>query len=182
MGETDYGNVRRRVKQKNLEFTIKGLYKVPHGDGMLIVSRSPFGPNSFENNIKEMCGHYSHPETGKVISFRAPTTAESISVAAFDFDNGNDISRPYWLQLGYIVRTSEGIVANPPKNLSGKPIVDEKILKSYIDKSEEIDRVRFYDGKDAKDFGFAPYETFDMAFITTLIPINMEKVMVYLES
>ena len=54
---------------------------------------------------------YYHPQTGEVITFREPTTAESILIASYDLDNRtrSRIFSKIWLQAGRIVRTSEGV-------------------------------------------------------------------------
>ncbi len=147
------------IKAKKLEFPQIDLLRVPHKKGILTVVHPAFGSNYFEANVAKMQQDYSHPQTGKRISFREPTTSESISAAAYDFKNlaKLKILIPN-LQTGYIVRTSEGVFANPPKDNQRIPIIDEKILEFYLNKSEKINGI--YLGEN--DFGFAPHETFEM--------------------
>lgn len=155
--ETRYGIIKSKM-----EFPIRNLLVVPHGDKDLAVSYPAFGPGYFKGNIQEMQKSYSHPVTEERISFREPTTSESISVAAYDFGNiaKPQIFDPIWFQLGYIVKTSEGVFANPPKDPQGRPITDEQTLKSFLNKAEKVNGIWLYNREDARDFGFAPYETF----------------------
>ncbi len=146
------------IKTKKPEFPQRDLLKVPHGKGILTVAYPAFGTDYFGTNVGEMQKDYSHPQTGKRISFREPTTFESISAAAYDFEN---LAKPKifdsrWLQIGYIVRTSEGVFVNPPRDKEGN-IINEKILKSYLNNSKKVNGI--YLGEN--DFGFAPYETFE---------------------
>ena len=95
------------------------------------------------------------------ISFREPTTAESISAAAYDFEKTKkEIFDPRWLQLGRIVRTSEGVFANPPEDAERNPVISEQVLKSHLNGAEKINGIWLYNGQDSRDFGFAPYESF----------------------
>ncbi len=146
------------IKSKQPEFPARELLVVPHNGKSLVVSYPAFGPNYFKSNIQEMQKAYSHPQTGRGISFTEPTTSESISAAAYDFENlaKPQIFDPSWLQLGYIVRTSEGVFANPPKDSKGNLVIDEQTLKKYLDKAEKANGIYFL----KNDFGFAPYETF----------------------
>jgi len=155
MEKTKYGIIKAKFPQRD-------LLRVPHKEDSLIVGFLAFGPDYFESNIEKMQKVYSHPRTRKKISFREPTTSESISAAAYDFEN---IAKPQIfdskeLQAGRIVKTSEGVFVNPPKDAQGNPIIDEQILKSYLNKSMEVNGIWLYNGEDARDFGFAPYETF----------------------
>jgi hypothetical protein len=144
------------------------------GDRNLTASFDAFGPDSFDGNVAKMIKLYTYPETppypkplaGEVISFREPTSAESILVASYDFrnrakpqifdENMPQIPDSNWLQLGRIVRTSEGVFANVPKYAQGKPIADEKILKSLLSADRKVNGIWLLDN----DFGYAPYETF----------------------
>lgn len=155
------------IEAKRLESPPIDLLRVPHRKGILTVAHPAFGPDYFEDNIKEMQKDYSHPETGKKISFKEPTISQSILAVTPGFGSGEEVDakrdifdNPDWLQIGRIVRTSEGIFTNPPKNTRGKKIIDEKILKSFLNKCKKINEIWLYDGKDALDFGFAPYGTF----------------------
>ncbi len=134
------------------------LLKIPHKDGDLIVSFPAFGPNTFSANITEMQGDYSHSKELPKISFKEPTTSKSISAAVYDFENlaKPQIFDPRWLQLGRIVRTSEGVFVNPPKDEQGNSIINEKILKSYLNKTKKINNIYIC----KNNLGFAPYETF----------------------
>ena len=114
MEETEYGI----IEANNQKFPLRSLLRVPHKDEELIVSYPAFGPNTYSNNLKEMGKVYYHSKELPKISLKEPTTSKSISAAAYDFANlaKPQIINPKWLQLGYIVRTSEGVYANPPKD------------------------------------------------------------------
>lgn len=157
MGKTKYG-----ITKAHLPPT-RDLLRVPHKEGILTLAYSTFGPNTYRKNLETMSGNYSHPQTGKRISFREPTTSESISAAVYDFENlvKPKIFDSRWLQIGYIVITPEFVVANPPKNTQGNPISDEQTLKSYLNKSKKVNGIWLYNGENARDFGVAPYETFE---------------------
>jgi hypothetical protein len=136
------------------------------GDRNFISSLDAFEQDTYFKNIEEMQRTYYHPQTLKKISFREPTTAESILVASYDFKPRikEKILKRRWLQLGRMVRTPEGIFVNPPKD-GGATITDEKILKSYLNgvKPIKAGKGKIYivpNSRNLKDFGFAPYETF----------------------
>lgn len=128
------------------------------GARSLVTSLDAFGPNSFNQNVAEMQKQYSHPDTGEIIRFIEPTSAESILVASYDFAKRAKpkIFDPRWLQLGRIVRTSEGVYANVPKDAQGAPIADEQVLKSFLKADKKVNGIWLLDN----DFGYAPYETF----------------------
>lgn len=154
MVETQYGIIKATPS-----LPARDLISVPHKKGILVVSYPAFGPDNYSNNLKEMQRQYSHSKELPKISFREPATSESISAAAYDFKNRvkPEIFDPRWLQVGRIVRTSEGVFANPPVDKQGNPITDEKTLKSILNKSEKVNEIYLSDN----DFGFAPYETFN---------------------
>jgi len=155
------------IKAKKPKFPQTDLLRVPHKGGILTLAYPAFGPDYFEDNIQEMQKFYSHPETGEKISFKEPTTSQSILAVTPGFGSGEEVDAkrdifddPDWLQVGRIVRTSEGVFANPPKDKQGNPIIDEQTLKSYLNNSKKVNGIWLYNGEDARDFGFAPYETF----------------------
>ncbi len=132
------------------------LVSVPHGNGELVTGWPAFFLDSF-NDASKMRNSSRHPQTGEVISFRLPTIAESISVVAYKFVELIK-SRPlahYWLNLGLIVRTPEGIIANPSVNDVLGQITDAS-LKRQIDTARRVNGIYLGD----KDFGFAPFESF----------------------
>ncbi|MDO8459489.1 MAG: hypothetical protein Q7S74_00100 [Nanoarchaeota archaeon] len=163
MTSTQYGIIE--VKQP--EHPPRSLLVVPHENNNLIVGFPAFGPGTYSGNQNSMQKSYSHPQTGERISFTPATTAQSISAAAYDFKNlaKPQIFDPQWLQLGYILRTSEGVFVNLPKDKQGNVITDEAILKSHLNgiKPIRIGKSDIYIASNTeklKDFGFAPYETF----------------------
>ena len=145
--ETKYGI----IEQVGPQFPVRKLLVVRHRGGDLTVSYPAFGPNTYKGNLEEMSKDYSHPQTGKRISFNPATTSESISAAAWNFKElaKREIFDPRWLQLGYLIRTQDGVFTNTKE-------LDEKVLKSYLDKAEKVNGIYFIDDKTA----FAPYETF----------------------
>ncbi len=162
--------------QKQPEFPVRRLLIVPHQERALVVSRDAFGPNTLNNNVVEMQKSYCYPNTREVISFREATTSESISATVYDFARiaKPEILNPKWLQAGRIVRASEGVWANPPKDAEGKFITDEKTLKSFLSRAKpvKVGKGNIYivsngeimgpDGKPLKDFGYAEYGTFGL--------------------
>jgi len=155
MTDKEYGVIEE--KQIQPKFPVRTLLRVPHKQGSLIVSRNAFGPNYFKDNIAEMQKSYCYPNTREVISFRKPTTAESISAAAYNFENfaKPEIFDPRWFQAGYMVRTQEGVFVNPLGS-KGVPITDEKTLKSLLKSDRKVNGIYLLDN----DMGFAPYDSF----------------------
>lgn len=157
MAKTAYGIVKATKLLPE-----RDLFRVPHKKGTLIVGFPAFGPNTYLDNIQEMQKSYSHSRELPKISFRNQTTAESISVAAYDFEN---LAKPQifdskWLQAGYIVRTSQGVFANPPKDKQGNIVSDEKKLTLLLNgvKPIKVCQGKVYLGEN--DFGFADYNSF----------------------
>ena len=140
-------------------FPARDLLRVSHRRGHLVVSSHPFGPDIYLNNVGEMQKIYTHSDKCTRFSFREPTTSESISAATCYFGNVTKSQIPFswgWLQLGWIVRASEGVFANPLKDAQGNPITDERVLKSFLNGFEKVRGIYLC----KNDFGFAPYETF----------------------
>jgi len=147
------------INEPKTEFPVRKLLK----QGDVVVGYPAFGPNWYSNNLQEMQTSYSHPLTGEKITFREPTTRESIVAAAYNFAElaKPQIFDPRWLQAGRVVRTSDGVYANVPKDEQGKPITDTDTLKAMLKDTNKI-KVRnghVYLGKN--DFGFAEYSTFE---------------------
>ena len=137
----------------------RDLLVVPHRGRELVVSHPAFGPDTYANNVAEMGKPYTHSAESPAISFREPTTSESISASAYEFPTRAkpEIFDPRWLQAGRIARTSEGVFANQPRN------VDEKTLKSYLAKARNVNGIWLLPNgaiEGVQDFGFAPYESF----------------------
>jgi hypothetical protein len=153
-----YGIIEETQEQP--KFPVRTLLRVPHQDLAegLVVSREVFGANTLRGNITEMAKNYCYPNTREVISFREPTTSESISAAAFDFNKMAklEIFNTTWLQAGFIVRTSEGVYATTK-------ITDEAKLKGLRDKAKKVNGIWILENgqvEGVQDFGFAPYESF----------------------
>ena len=163
MTETQYGRIKAEERPKLPDVD---LVLVPHGSEDLLVAR--FGPKTYTGNRTDMARKYWNSQQRPDISFRPATTAESVSASAYDFTNiaKPEIFDPRWLQAGYVVRTSEGVFANPPLDGQGKPIMDEKELKKLLNRAEPIklngDHSLYIidNSKTLRDFGFAEYDTF----------------------
>jgi hypothetical protein len=65
----------------------RDLIRVPHKGGDLIVGFPAFGPSAYGKNLKQMSETYVHSEKYPEISFRGPTTSESISVCLYYVEN-----------------------------------------------------------------------------------------------
>jgi len=145
------------------EFPPRELVEIS-GDRTFTASLPAFGPATYKNNQLRMQETYSHPQTGEKISFKPATSAEGILITNYEFKERAKpkILDPRWLQLAYILKGKDGVFVNLPKDKDGNPISDEKELKLRLDKCEKVNGIYLYKGDDsnAKDFGFAPYETF----------------------
>jgi len=141
------------------DLPITDLLVVPHRGGDLTLRYPAFGRDSYLGNVRSMQNEFYHSDELQRVAFRPATTSESVSAVAYKFRELTkpEILDPSWLQLGLIVRTSEGVFANPPKNAEGNPITDEAELKAYLDSCRRVNGIYLGDN----DFGFAPYETFE---------------------
>jgi len=111
---------------------------------------SVFGPDYFSSNVKEMNKTYSHPDTGKKITFREPTISESINLASYDFENfAQKIVNGWKFQAGRHVQTQEGIYTNTNET-------DENVLNNLLNDAEKVNGIYFIDDKIA----FIPYDSF----------------------
>ena len=165
MENVEYGITKAKPRNLLPEIDLlrvpyRDLLRVPYRDGKLVVAYPAFGPNTYKNNLAEMKKDYYHSEQFPNISFTPATTSESISASAYKFGEmaKKQIFNPNWLQAGPIVRTSKGVFSNPPRDKDGNPIIDEKILKSYLNGAKKVNGI--YLVESPRDFGFAPYETF----------------------
>ncbi len=150
MAEVKYGIVKATpsLPARDLLFPIEG--------NDLALGWPAFGPNNYNSNLTEMQKVSTHSPNRSSISFREPTTSESISAVAYDVAKIKaEILDPRWLQLGVIVRTSEGVYVNPPRD-KGNVITDEGKLKSILAKKNKVNGIYLGDN----EFGFAPYESF----------------------
>ncbi len=156
----DFGIVKSKIRPT------RELLLVPHRDAKLTISYPPFGSATFVANLKELGKNYSHPQTLEQISFREPTTSESISAIAYKFE---ELAKPIFfkndfnhdiLQIGRVVNTAIGIFVNVPKDKDCKPITDESKLATMLNglKPKKIRNGKIYLGKN--DFGFAEYTSF----------------------
>lgn len=159
--KTKYGIIKKTPPK----FPIRDLLKVPHQGEDLFVGYPAFCQNYFSDNMQKMQKTYLHPLTKKQVSFREPTTAESISASAFKF---GELAKPEifdkkWFQLGRIVKTSEGFFVNPPRDKQRNLIIDKNILKQYLNKAKKIHGIYIVPNgefEELRDYGFAPYESF----------------------
>ena len=160
--ELNFGEIVEERKQP--EHPVRALLVVPHNGRKLIAARDAFGSNSYLNNMQSMRQPYSYPNSWERISFEHLTTAESISVAAYEFSSRAKpaVFDPSLLQTGYVLRTNGGVWANP-LDAQGRPIQDESVLKGMLKSCRKIG-VKYgkhiYIG--SRGFGFAEYGTFDL--------------------
>src|SRR3989344_4107740 len=137
------------------------LLRVPHKNGILVVRYPAFGPNSYSSNLERMGKRYFHSTRFPDISFRPATTPESVSASAYKFGKiaKKEIFNPNCLQVGPIVRTSEGVFANTKE-------VDESVLKSLLNKCEKVNGIWLYQDNEPEliDFAYTEYETFKNGF------------------
>src|SRR3989338_7147868 len=125
MTETKYG-VRKAVTT----LPVRDLLLVPHNSHDLVVAHPAFHSNEMPR-----------------VTFRPATTSESASVSAYgfgkngDFDAKRDIFNHAWLGAGRIGRSSEGVYANIPVDANGKPIIDEKTLKEYLNNARQVNGI-----------------------------------------
>lgn len=157
--EAKYG--MRKAEAREMLPSIDLFPQVQHNGKQLDVSL--FGPSTHNDNLAQMQKRYFHSKDLPNVTFRELTTPESISVAVYDFEN---LAKPKifdmnWLQAGRIVRTSEGVYANVPKDAQGEPITDEKILKQHLNDAQKIKVGNGHIYLGNNDFGFAEYETFE---------------------
>jgi hypothetical protein len=154
------------------------LLRVPHKQGTLTVAYPVFSLEcqGLMSNIDLMKRNYFHPLTLKRITFREPTTAETISAMAYKFEElfKRDVFDSWNLPnknlyAGRISRVSDGVFVNPPRDEGGHIITDEKTLKAFL---KGVEPVRVGKGHVyivpnsenlkgfVRDFGFAEYESF----------------------
>ncbi|MDP2925364.1 MAG: hypothetical protein Q8N99_03265 [Nanoarchaeota archaeon] len=162
--QTQYGVIKATpVLSERPVLPVRDLLPVPHRNIRLVVGHPAFGPSTYLNNLAEMQKTYFHSQQQPKISFREPTTSESISVCAYEFKKKvkPEILDPRWLQIGRIVRTLEGVFANPPKDAQENFITDKKILMHLLNGVEETNGIYLVENNPSlRDFGYAPYESF----------------------
>jgi hypothetical protein len=154
------------------------LLRVPHLQDGLTIAYPIFSPNcqGLMSNIDSMKRFYLHPVTLERITFREPTTTESISAVSYKFkeifkrevfDNWQLPNKI--LYAGRMSHTSEGVFVNPPKDADGNLMINEAALKSFLKGVEPIKVGRgkvyiiqsFHNlGRFIRDFGFAEYDSF----------------------
>jgi hypothetical protein len=149
MANTQYG-IRKAEHIEQLPEI--DLLAVPHNGKHLVSAR--FGQNSYSSNTNAMGQHYRNSAEFPNVTFRPATTAESISIASYDFEKlaKHEIFNPRWLQAGRIVRDSEGVYANPLTAIK-RDGVDEVELKRLLKNAKKVDGIWFGDN----DFAFTPY-------------------------
>ena len=150
------------IRQEKPQFPLRELLVVPHQDEDLIVSYPFFGPSTLNGNLVEMGKTYSHPKTGEAITFREPTTSESISASAFNFA---EIAKPVffnpnWLQAGRIARWDDGVYINTLGAMR-EGNLDETLLRKLRDDSKTFGKGKKAIRLGVNDFAFVPYESFE---------------------
>jgi len=160
MGNMEYGI----IKHSDLDLPVIDLLRVPFRGESLTIGYPAFGPEFNISNLRLMGKNYNHKD--RRVSFREATTPESVAAIAYRFgemanpDILHNFSTHPWIQLGSVVKASGGVFINPPKDDWGDPIVDERVLKKWVDRGEKVNGIWLYDGQDARDFSYVPYETF----------------------
>jgi hypothetical protein len=156
-----------------------GLLRVPHEQRVLTIAYPVFGDFRHQGliyNLERLHCFYLHPTTGKRITFREPTTAESISAIAYKFEElakreifMRPLGGPESLFTGRVVSVTDGVFVNPPRDSGGNLFTDEKILKSFLKGIEpiKVGKGRIYISPNSKnltrfvrDFGFAEFGSF----------------------
>ncbi len=140
------------IMRKQPRIPVRTLVTIPYQSGSLTFTPQVFGPDYFANNVSQMRKDYQHPYSGEKISFKEPTTPQSLAIASFMFANRDkatefagirkEVSDPRWLQLGNIIRTSEGVYAgNLPRDGKGEIILDNDELRSHWNKLKPVDGI-----------------------------------------
>ena len=132
---------------------VRSLLRVPHNGGVLVASFPAFGPDTYRDNLANVQRRYFHSEALPEITFREPTTSESISLASYNFGTmaKPQIFDPRWLQAGRIVRTSEGVFTNTTET-------NPSALSNMLSKAKKVNGLYIVDDTVA----YAPYESFEM--------------------
>ena len=134
----------RKAEQRNILPEIDLLPVIKHNGKKLDIA--VFGPNNYNGNLDTISKDYFHSKQLPKISFIPATISESISAIK--------IFNPERSQLGYFVKTIEGIFTNTT-------ITNEKFLRNLLGNMEKIKGI--YLGKKDSPFapyGFAPYGSF----------------------
>jgi len=149
------------IKPAKPEFEPRELFVVPHKNKLLVTSR--FGRGTYKSNQQEMNRNFSCLPQHPRISFRPASISESISAAAYDFENSAkpQILDSAWLQLGYIGKTSEGVFTNLPRDEQGKLITDESKLKSLLDNATKVEVGKAHIYLADNGLAFAEYDSFE---------------------
>src|SRR3989344_1278661 len=146
----------------------RDLLVVPHRGKKLTASYPTFRPNTFDKNVAEMQRAYTHSVELPQITFREPTTSQSVSIANYRFgsdsevDAKRDIFDPKWLQAGRIVRTKQGVIVNPILDAQGNVVLNQGDLEAIKTNARKIEVGNGHIYLGDKDFGFAEYTTFQL--------------------
>jgi len=131
------------------------LLEVPHNGGKLIVNYPAFGPNTQKVNVRHMMRRYTNSTDFRDITFRNPTTSESISAIHYIFENiiGESEGQGTFdgfssinFGIGLIYTDKDGIYVNLGGNSIG----------TCMKESEKVNGIHLGEN----DFGFAPYDSF----------------------
>jgi len=174
MTETKYGIKKAVTTLPITTLPVRDLLLVPHNGHDLVVAHPAFRSGTYNARVKAMNGPYFHSEALPRVTFRPATTSESVGVSYYGFNEGGefdakrDIFDHAWLEAGRIGRSSEGVYANIPVDANGKPIIDEKTLKEYLNNARQVNGIWLVPNREIEgleDFGFAPYESFKTGII-----------------
>ncbi len=142
-------NKIRKAEQRNHLPEIDLLPVISHNKENLNIA--VFGYDNYKRNIADMQEKYFHSAQLPSISFRPANTTESISAAHYNFKNiaKLEIFDPRWLQVGYIVKTQDGVFTNTIET-------NETNLKQLLNGAEKINGIYLIDNQ----IGFAPHSSF----------------------
>lgn len=137
------GWLNRLFYGRNVDLT---LLEVPHRTEVLTLIYPASGPERYVVNSGYINFKTNFEFSG--LSFRAPTTSESISTASYILSK-LDGAPIFPLQAGEIVRTSEGVFTNTSET-------DETKLKSFLNGVKKVNGIYLINDKIA----FAPCDSF----------------------
>ena len=139
------------------QLPVRDLIKIPYNGRILTATLQPFGPNSYDENIKAMNQAHRHPtEPYGQIAFNPATTDESVAIASYMFGDEEtfklkeNVFNPNWLQAGRIVRTQDGVWTNQAGQFN------EEAMKRLLVPNKKVNGIYLLNENTA----FAPYESF----------------------
>ncbi len=147
------------VEQPTVEFPVIEHEGRDHGFKL-------FGPKTYEANVEEMQRTKYRSAKFPEIALAPATISQSISLAV---DNPTKTKSKTLdllvLLLGPYVRASEGVFLNPPRDLNGEIVKDERTLYSFLTGTERVNGIYVVRNSGVlKDFAFVPADTYLLKF------------------